>query len=75
MRYPKATKQDLTAPTSKFRVLGVLVDDDSAHIYLIGDFPSVIAAEEAATGRASVGSPVHVYNDRAELIVRLGSWH
>ena len=75
MRYPKATKADLTAPVAKFRVLGVIVDNDAAEIYMIGDFPSVAAAEDAAVRRASVGSPVYVYNDKAELIVRIGSWH
>ncbi len=75
MRYPKATRKDLTAPASQFRVLGVFVDGDSAEIFIIGDFPSMSAAEEIAARRASVGNPVYVYNDRAELMVRLGSWH
>ena len=75
MRYPKATRKDLTAPASKFRVLGVIVQEESAEIFVIGDFPTVNAAEEAAARRASIGSPVYVYNDRAELLVRLGSWH
>ena len=75
MRYPKATGEDLTAPAAKYRVLGVVLDNDAPTISIIGDFPSVAAAEEAALRRASVGCPMYVYNDRAELLVRLGSWH
>ena len=75
MRYPKATRTDLTAPTGKFRVVAVVVDVDSADPYIVGDFGSVAAAEQAAMQRASIGSPVYVYDDKAKLIVRYGSWH
>jgi hypothetical protein len=75
MRYPKATKEELTAPTAKFRVLGVDVRADSEAGYLIGDFDSLTRAKEAAKQRAGTGSPIFIYNDQAELIVRYGSWH
>ena len=75
MRYPKATRTDLTAPTNKFRVLAVVVDVDSADPYIVGDFASIAAAEQAATQRASIGSPVYVYDDKARLIIRYGSRH
>ena len=75
MRHPKATKEELTAPTGKFRVLGVDVRAHSEAVYLIGDFDSLTAAKEAAKQRAGIGSPIFIYNDQAELIVRYGSWH
>ena len=75
MRYPKATRTDLTAPTGKFRVVAVVVDVDSADPYIVGDFGSVAAAEQAAMQRAGIGSPVYVYDEKAKLIVRYGSWH
>jgi len=75
MRYPKAPKTDLTAPTGEFRVVAVVVDADSADPYILGDFGSLAAAEQAAMKRAGIGSPVYVYNDRAKLIVQYGSWH
>ena len=75
IRYPKATRADLTAPTSQFRVLGVILERNCAEIYVIGDFPCISAAERAAMQRAGVGSPVYVYNDKADLVVRYGSWH
>ena len=75
MRYPKATRTALTAPTGKFRVLGVVVEEDSADVYTVGDFSSVATAEQAAMQRAGIGSPVYVYDDKAKLIVRYGSWH
>jgi hypothetical protein len=73
MRYPKASRTDLTAPTGEFRVVAVVVDADSAAPYILGDF--VAAAEQAAMQRAGIGSPVYVYDDKAKLIVRYGSWH
>ncbi len=75
MRYPKATKEELTAPTAKFRVLGVDVRAASEAVYVIGDFDSLPAAKEAAKQKAGIGSPAFIYNDQAELIVRYGSWH
>ena len=75
MRYPKAPKADLTAPTGKFRVIAVVVEEESADLYTVGDFSSVAAAEEAAKQRAGIGSPVYVYDDKAKLIVRYGSWY
>jgi hypothetical protein len=73
MRYPKATRTDLTAPTGKFRVVAVVVDVDSADPYIVGDFGSVAGAEQAATQGAGIGSPVYVYDDNAKLIVRYGN--
>jgi hypothetical protein len=75
MRYPTPTRTDLTVPTGKFRVVAVVVDADSADPYFVGDFGSVAAAEEVAIQRAGIGSPVYVYDDKAKLIVRYGSWH
>ncbi len=73
MRYPKATRADLTAPSCKFRVLAVDVETDPTTIYAIGDFGSFVAAEEAAAENAGIGKPVYIYNDSAEPIVRYGS--
>jgi hypothetical protein len=75
MRNPKATKEELTAPIGKFRVLGVDVHVDTGAVYLIGDFDTITLAKEAAKQRASTGSPMFIYNDQAKLIVRYGSWH
>jgi hypothetical protein len=75
MRYPKAPRTELTAPTGKFRVVAVVVEEESADVYTIGDFSSVAPAEKAAIQRAGIGSPVYVYDDKAKLIVRYGSWH
>jgi hypothetical protein len=75
MRYPKAPRTDLTAPTGKFRALAVVVEEESADLYTLGDFASVAAAEQAARQRAGIGSPVFVYDDKAKLIVRYGSWY
>lgn len=74
MRYPTATKEELRAPQSRFRVIGVAVQDASG-TYQLGDFDTLEAAQLAAAERAGVGNPVYVYNDAGELIVRLGSWH
>ncbi len=71
----KATRADLTANNCKFRVLAVDVETDPTAIYVTGDFVSLIAAEKAATQSADVVRPVYVYNDKAKLIVRFGSWH
>jgi hypothetical protein len=75
MRHPKATKEELAAPTGKFRVLGVDARAGPEAVYLIGDFDSLTRAEEDAKQRAGTGSPVFIYNDQARLIVRYGSWH
>ncbi len=75
MRYPTATRTDLTAPPGKFRVLAVLVEQESADVYNAGDFGSLAAAEEAAMQRAGIGSPVYIYNDKAKLIIKYGAWH
>ena len=37
MRYPKATRTDLTAPTGKLRVLAIAVEAESADLYTVGD--------------------------------------
>ncbi len=74
MRYPKASTEQVTAPTSQFRVMGVDVRDGLGN-YRIGDFDTVAEALEAATKRAGVGTPVYVYDDEGRLLVRVGSWH
>jgi hypothetical protein len=75
MRYPKATKEELTAPPAQFRVLGVEINATSESVFSIGDFASLDAAKEAAKQKASTGVPIFIYNDHGELIVRYGSWH
>jgi hypothetical protein len=64
MRYPKASRTDLTALTGEFRVVAVVVHADSADPYILGDFGSLAAAEEAAMQRAGTGSPVSVYDHK-----------
>ncbi len=61
----------LRAPTGKFRVIGFALRD--GHNYVIGDFDAKDAAEECAKQHGTVGNPVHVYDDRADLVVRYGS--
>ena len=75
MRYPKATKEQLTAPPAQYRVLGVEINASCESVFSIGDFGSLDAAEDAAKQKAGTGVPVFIYNDRGELIVRHGSWH
>ena len=72
---PEGARRYLTAPTGNFRVLAAVVEADSAYIYIVGDFSSVATAEQAAMQRAGIGSHVYVYDDKAKLIVRYGSWH
>ena len=61
----------LSAPAGKFRVIGFALRDGQK--YMIGDFDSREAAEESAKKHGMVGNPAHVYNDRADLVVRYGS--
>jgi hypothetical protein len=75
MRYPKATKEELTAPPGRFRVLGVEINATAESICSIGDFDSLDAAKKAAEQKAATGFPIFIYNDHGELIVRYGSWH
>ena len=75
MRYPKATKEELTAPQAQYRVLGVEIHATSESMFSIGDFDSLNAAKEAAKQKAGTGVPIFIYNDHGELIVRYGSWH
>jgi hypothetical protein len=42
---------------------------------VIADFDSLADAKRAAKQNSDMGSPVFIYNDQAELIVRYGSWH
>ena len=74
MRYPTAGKDDLTAPKSQLRVVCVDVQNELG-LYHVGDFDTLDAAHRAAMQRAGVGSPVYIYNDIGDIIVRLGSWH
>ena len=75
MRYPKATKEELTAPPALFRVIGVEIHATSESVFAIGDFDSLDTAKKAAEQKASTGVPIFIYNDRGELIERYGSWH
>jgi hypothetical protein len=75
MRLPNAPKEQLTAPAAKFRVLSVDVHDPSGAVYLVGDFDSLPQAKETAKQNSGTGRPIFVYDDRAQLIVRYGSWH
>jgi hypothetical protein len=74
MRYPKATKEELTAPPAKFRVLAVDTAGRTEAVHLVSDFDSLADAKTTAKQKAGIGTPVFVYNDQA-LIVRYGSWH
>ncbi len=74
MRYPQTSKGQLQAPPLQFRVVGVSVAD-ALGIYQLGDFDTLDAAQSVAAQRASIGSPVYIYNDSGELVVRFGSWH
>ena len=75
MRYPNATKEELTAPPAQYRVLGVEINATSESVFSIGDFASLDAAKKAAEQKAGTGVPIFIYNDHGELIVRYGSWH
>ena len=66
-----AEEPQLRAPAGKFRVIGFALRDGQQ--YMIGDFDSKEAAEERAKEHGMVGNPAHVYNDRADLVVRYGS--
>ncbi len=74
MRYPSESKDDLRAPKSLFRVVAVDVEESSGP-YVVGDFETLHAASQVATVRARVGNPVYIYDDRGEVLERLGSWH
>ena len=74
MRYPTANKDELTAPKSQLRVVCIDVQDDLG-LYHVGDFDTLEAAHRVAMERARVGSPVYIYDDIGDLVVRLGSWH
>jgi hypothetical protein len=73
--YSNRVVMELTAPTGKFRVLGVDVGAEPVAVYVIGDFGAIAAAEQAATQKVGLGGPVFVYNDQSRLITRYGSWH
>ncbi len=75
MRYPKASTHELKAAAGKFRVLGVDLHDGDSGNYLLGDFDTLEAAKEHAKIKAGIGSPIFIYNDAGELVVRYGSWH
>ncbi|MGI9103391.1 MAG: hypothetical protein ACR2IF_13215 [Terriglobales bacterium] len=73
MRYPSGSNEELKAPKSQFRVVGIDVEDSQE--FEVGTFETLEAARQAATGKAGIGNPVYVYDDAGELRVRLGSWH
>ena len=75
MRYLKASREELQAPKGKFRVIGVDVNEGATGNYHLGDFETLELADELATGKATIGNPIYIYNDRGQLIVRYGSWH
>ncbi len=75
MRYPKASAEELQAPTGKFRVIGVDLKVAATANYHLGDFQSLQVAQAAAKGRAGVGNPVYAYDDKRNLMIRYGSWH
>ena len=75
MRYPSDNNnQDLRAPKSLFRVVAVDITESSGP-YVVGDFDNLHAATQVATGRAGIGNPVYIYDDRGEVLERMGSWH
>ena len=45
MRYPNATKEELTAPPAQYRVLGVETHSNAESVFSIGDFNSLDAAK------------------------------
>ncbi len=75
MRYPKAGKKELQAPTGKFRVIGIDLSGSTAVNYHLGDFETLQTAKKIAKEKASVGNPIFIYNEKGELVVRYGSWH
>jgi hypothetical protein len=75
MRYPKASIEELQAPRGKFRVIGVDLKTTATANYHVGDFETLSMAEKVAKGKACLGNPVYVYDDKSDLIVRYGSWH
>jgi hypothetical protein len=44
-------------------------------VFSIGDFDSLDSAKRAAKQKAGTGTPIFIYNDRGEVVVRYGSWH
>jgi hypothetical protein len=62
---------ELKAPKGKLRVIGFAVRDDQT--YLIGDFETLVLAEQHAKEHGHVGNPVHIYNDAGQLVIRYGS--
>jgi hypothetical protein len=75
MRYPNVPKEQLTAPATKFRVFGVETDSSADAVFSIGDFNSLDSAKHAAKQKAGTGTPIFIYNDRGEVVVRYGSRH
>jgi hypothetical protein len=75
MRYPKASREELQAPTGTFRIIGVDLDGATTANYHLGDFETLELAEQVAKEKASVGKPIYIYDDNSELVVRYGSWH
>lgn len=75
MRYPIAKPEELQAPKGKFRVIGVDLKTAANANYHLGDFETLAIAEQVAQEKAGVGNPIYIYDDRCELVVRLGSWH
>ena len=75
MRYLQASKEELQPPKGKFRVIGVDLKEGPPSNYHLGDFDSLSAAQKLAKQKAGIGNPIFIYDDRAELVVRYGSWH
>jgi hypothetical protein len=75
MRYLQARREELQPPKGKFRVIGVDLKEGPPANFHLGDFESLTAAQKLAKQKAGIGSPIYIYNDKAELVVRYGSWH
>ncbi len=74
MRYPKASKQERTAPEGKFRLIALDLREN-LNGYCLGDFETVESAKQVARDKGGIGQPVFVYDDTGEAVMRFGSWH
>ncbi len=75
MRYPHTSREELTAPRGKFRLIALDVKEGAREGYTLGDFDALESAKQVAEKKSGVGHPVYVYDDKGELVVRFGSWH
>ena len=75
MRYPEASAEELQAPKGQYRVIGVDLKVSATANYHLGDFATLSMAEQVAREKGCVGTPVYVFDDKSDLVVRYGSWH